>query len=236
MNVISFSLYGDNPRYLQGALRNVELAKKYYPGWECVFSIPWENSLEPITGQLLANGGKIFRHLMTGEVPPMFWRFLVADNPNVDRFIVRDADSRIGPEEAAAVAEWIKDDTVLHTCRSHPAHCRPINGGMWGAMWRRPNWSAPSMSELIQDYLTNEGLTYTGHDHDQHFLCTKIWPWAKSSCTQHSSVCLEAYPGSKPFPMKWQWPRFMGEVYEIDAEGNEMPRDGDWQQISKEEE
>ena len=35
--IISFSLYGDDVKYSLGAIRNVEFAKKYYPGWICRF-------------------------------------------------------------------------------------------------------------------------------------------------------------------------------------------------------
>jgi len=33
--IISFSLWGDNPIYTQGAIRNAELAKEVYPDWVC---------------------------------------------------------------------------------------------------------------------------------------------------------------------------------------------------------
>ena len=39
MNIISFSLYGDNPMYLRGAIENIKLAKIYYPEWKCRFYI-----------------------------------------------------------------------------------------------------------------------------------------------------------------------------------------------------
>ncbi|MEO0416362.1 MAG: tetratricopeptide repeat protein, partial [Verrucomicrobiota bacterium] len=35
-NVISFSLWGKNPRYLTGAIRNAELIPDIYPGWTMV--------------------------------------------------------------------------------------------------------------------------------------------------------------------------------------------------------
>ena len=35
--VISFSVYGEDSKYLLGAIKNVDIAKKYYPGWVCRF-------------------------------------------------------------------------------------------------------------------------------------------------------------------------------------------------------
>ena len=39
LKVISFSLWGDNPTYTQGGIINAELAKIYYPDFECWFYI-----------------------------------------------------------------------------------------------------------------------------------------------------------------------------------------------------
>ena len=37
--LISFSLWGDNPTYTQGAIRNAELSKEIYPDWICRYYI-----------------------------------------------------------------------------------------------------------------------------------------------------------------------------------------------------
>jgi hypothetical protein len=42
-----------------------------------------------------------------GGIEGMFWRFMVADDKTVDRYIVRDGDSRVSKREALAVDDWI---------------------------------------------------------------------------------------------------------------------------------
>ena len=37
--VISFSLWGPDPKYAIGAIKNAELALKYYPDWICRYHI-----------------------------------------------------------------------------------------------------------------------------------------------------------------------------------------------------
>ena len=37
--VISFSLWGDNPTYTIGAIRNAELAKEIYSDWTCWYYV-----------------------------------------------------------------------------------------------------------------------------------------------------------------------------------------------------
>ena len=39
MKVISFCLWGNNPKYTVGAIRNAELAMAIYPGWTCRFYV-----------------------------------------------------------------------------------------------------------------------------------------------------------------------------------------------------
>ena len=39
IKVLSFSLWGNNPTYNIGAIKNAELAKQYYPNFECWFYI-----------------------------------------------------------------------------------------------------------------------------------------------------------------------------------------------------
>ena len=64
---------------------------------------------------------------------PMVWRFLVASDKNVERYIVRDIDSRLSVREKQAVDEWIKSGKMFHVMRDHPSHSHyPMSGGMWG--------------------------------------------------------------------------------------------------------
>ena len=37
--VISFGLYGANPKYVSGAMRNAELQPTLFPGWVCRFYV-----------------------------------------------------------------------------------------------------------------------------------------------------------------------------------------------------
>jgi len=78
--------------------------------------------------------------MVTGRrLARMMWRFTVVDDdPDVDAFIVRDADSRLTSRDAAVVADWLRQipetAAIFHCIRDHPAHSDSfINGGLWGA-------------------------------------------------------------------------------------------------------
>ena len=72
--IISFSLWGNHPVYVAGALRNAELASKIYPGWTCRFYLGRD-----VSHELVQKLGA-FPHVETVTVPEptgwrgMFWR------------------------------------------------------------------------------------------------------------------------------------------------------------------
>ena len=65
---------------------------------------------QPVVAQLERLGVQMVRmddKSMAGGIGGMFWRFLVAADPGVDRYIIRDSDSRLNTRERLAVEEWI---------------------------------------------------------------------------------------------------------------------------------
>lgn len=220
MNAISFSLYGNSPKYCLGAIRNIPLAREFYPGWKCVFYCD-ETVPELVMGEILDRGGQL-RSPHPG-VPRMLWRAMINDDPEVERYIVRDTDSRLNAREAASVNAWVKSGKMFLSQRDHPAHAREINGGLWGAV----RGLIPSMENLIHDF--EPGDDYSD---DQTFLCRVVWPLVRHECLQHDSVSRHLFPGSLPFPTKRSGcHRFLGEVWEILPDGSEIPREHDLSQI-----
>ncbi|MCL4416424.1 MAG: hypothetical protein M1365_06985 [Actinobacteria bacterium] len=97
--VISFGIYGSNPKYISGALKNLELSKIYYEGWKCRFYVT-SDVPEDILEKLRSGGAEI-ENIPSGMgyTSGMFWRFMIASDPSVDRYIIRDSDSRLNARE-----------------------------------------------------------------------------------------------------------------------------------------
>ena len=85
----------------------------------------------------------------------MFWRFMPAADSSVDRFVVRDVDSRLNARDRIAVEEWIESKLPVHILRDHVNHCIVMNGGMWGAV----KDSLPNMKELIMAWSRYQNRT-----------------------------------------------------------------------------
>ena len=135
MKLISFTLYGQDPKYVEGMYRNIELREKVYPDWNII--IFHDNSVPESDTKKFADMGAILRNVTDSGIYPASWRFLAYDEDNIERFISRDSDSRLSQREADAVAEWEDSKKVLHIMRDHPhhgspEHGKPILGGMWG--------------------------------------------------------------------------------------------------------
>jgi len=189
-NVIAFSLWGDDPVYTHGAIVNAQIAPHIYGSWRCRFycddSVP-----TPILDELRRLGSEvqmITDPALVGLKP--LWRFLVSDDETVDRFICRDADSRLNAQEAVAVDDWIMSGLPFHVMRDHPYHMEVILAGMWGGIARvLPN--VRQQVDVAMSYNSNKW-------NDQEFLRDVIWPLIRDHAKVHDSYF--RFRGADDFP------------------------------------
>lgn len=197
--VISFSLWGDKPKYLVGAIENAKLCPQIYPGWVARFYVG--TSVAPETLQTLRLlGAEIIEMNVPGDWRSMFWRFEAAADTEIEAMLSRDCDSRLNHREAAAVAEWMASSKGFHIMRDHPSHDTPILGGMWGV-------KAPllrDISDLIQQYVKGDFWQV-----DQNFLREVIYPKVKSAAMIH-----DEFYAQLPFPIRRQGWEFVGEDFD----------------------
>jgi hypothetical protein len=169
--VLSFTLYGSNPRYTIGAIKNAILAKRIYPEYKarfyCGSDVPvWVIStlgtMENVEIFLVEGDNGAFRNS---------WRFLAFSDPDVEIAIMRDTDARITEREKQAVDQWIESGIKFHVMKDHPfGHKRyPVSAGMWGGMASEIR----NMHQLMREYsLKPESRVIL--DSDQKFIKDKI--------------------------------------------------------------
>lgn len=207
--VISFSLWGDDKLYCQGAIENVALAKIHYPDWRCRFYVeetcPAIPALMDLDCDLVLVGDDpdagYFSKAIDRTKPVsewhndygntgMLWRFTAIDDPTVERVIFRDCDSRIGAREAHAVQEWIDSYYVMHRMHECKEHWNAqVMGGMWGvqtSMFQyggHGNSTEKSISEYIATYRTvrKEPWIFV----DLWWIMDCLWPTMQSYCIGH---------------------------------------------------
>ena len=190
-NVIAFSLWGSKERFLYGALENARLVPIVYPQWTARFYCD-ESVPETTTMQLIEAGADVvMMPTPASQFEPLFWRFLVAGDPEIDRFLVRDCDSVVNHRERAAVDEWLASDKHFHVMRDYFTHSELILAGMWGGV----RGALPDLSAHMARY---HGAVASTRHCDQQFLREIIWPIVTNSVLIHDSVFDSE--SSRPFP------------------------------------
>lgn len=202
--LITFSLWGDNPKYVIGALKNVELAKILYPDWICRFYVG-KSVPKQILNILNKNENvEIVEMDENGNWSGMFWRFYPASEDDVDIMISRDCDSRLSQREKSAVDEWINSDKGFHIMRDHPYHGVEILGGMWGVK----KGVLPEMKKFIDEFIKGEFWQV-----DQNFLKEKIYPLIFNNSMVHDEFHnYESF--KKKFPLERLNKEFVGDVFD----------------------
>ena len=210
--VISYSLWGDNPMYTVGAIKNAELAKKIYPDWTCRYYIGKSTPISVVNDLIKFDNTEIFVMNEQSNWVGLFWRFYAASDQNVDIMISRDTDSRLNKREKEAVDEWLASDKDFHIMRDHPYHATEILGGMWGV--RRG--LLIGMTSAIKEYTKGDFWQV-----DQNFLKEKVYPAIINKALVH-----DEFFEKKPFPTPRVSRRFVGQAF--DADDNELhPEHGD---------
>lgn len=189
--VISFSLFGNNPSYLKGALLNLLLAPRIYPDWEIWF---WLDDTVPQEFQdLMTELGAIIKKQPINQpiLQKLSWRFLASDDKEIGYFLVRDVDSVVNIREAFAVNEWIKSGKYFHIMRDWWTHTDLILAGMWGGV----AGLLPNIQQALSNYRPEAVET---PNIDQWFLRDYIWKYAKTSIYIHDRCFQFMTPHSWP--------------------------------------
>ena len=177
-NVIAFSLWGSNARYLRGAIDNAILGPQTYSGWVLRFYVD-ETVPAEILDLLRDLGAEILQESSRQtNAQKLTWRFKVADDPTVGRFLVRDVDSVLSVRERLAVDEWVTSDCWFHIMRDWYTHTDLILAGMWGGI----AVALPSIEKLFSSYKSPAMET---PNIDQWFLRDKVWAFIQHSCLIH---------------------------------------------------
>jgi len=200
--IISFSLWGDNPKYTVGAIKNAELIDTIYPGWigrfYCGKSVP----IDIIEILKTYTNVEVIEMEENGDWSGMFWRFYACEDSDV--MISRDTDSRLNLREKNAVDEWLNSDKDFHIMRDHPYHNALILGGMWGVR----NGILKNIVDLIKNY--NKGDFWQV---DQNFLSEQIYPIVVNSSFVHDSYH-NINSWSKNFLIERIDQEFVGDVFD----------------------
>lgn len=219
MNAISYCLFGTGQEYLVGAVENARLIRTFYPDWKGVFWVE-KGVSESVCEKIRGFGSMVVRYSKVSIPNGMFARFFINDDPSIERFLIRDVDSRPCQREVNAVNAWIKSGKNFHVIRDHPYHGVVMMGGLWGA-----RAGAISGLESQARKFRRFNVPYTrekAYGADQEFLSERVWPLAKRNMLCHDSCTRDKFQDGVNFPdgtVLRDW-RFCGEVFNEKNEPN----------------
>lgn len=174
--IISISVWGSDPRYCIGAIKNAEISQKLLPDWTCrifvddTVPIKYINKLHDMENVQIAE-------VDDRGVFGAFWRFYSMFESEDTITISRDSDSRISPREVKCINEWLTSGKKFSIIRDHERHYDwPILAGMWGM---RGMFSL-DIKDIMSTY--SKQHFYTS---DQIFLAKEIWPLAQNDSYIH---------------------------------------------------
>ncbi|MEL7469883.1 MAG: hypothetical protein AAFN27_15620 [Pseudomonadota bacterium] len=201
-NIIAYSLFGNDKRYLMGAMNNAIVARYLYPGWTARFYVD-DSVPAAFCKQLGSQGAQVLK--LAGDWPAskygLFWRFLVEDDQEVDFFLVRDADSVCNIKERAAVEDWLKSSKAFHLIRDLPIHSELILAGMWGA--QRGNIG--QMAKRVRTHVETAEKKLNNRITDQEFTRNVLWPILRQDVLAHDPYL--RFAGAIPFRDEFELPQ-----------------------------
>jgi hypothetical protein len=264
---LNYVLYGDAGQYRRRLARRLAEAPFIFPGWRVRVFVPAGAFSEtfPFVADLVQGaGGEVFvvgapdamapdasapDAVVRGDgspreplvcPPPMMWRFLFGDQPEVDRQISRDLDSRLIARDARAVSEWIESGRPMHVMRDSPrGHNYAVNGGMFGttrAVLAGPAGYPGGWRQAVAAWMQSSGEAgrqrprpaaretpqpARGKDYlkDMRFLAGYVFQAVlPSQRLEHDSHTCKSWPGAIPFPDEaLEDGQYVGQAFDEDG-------------------
>jgi hypothetical protein len=169
--IFSLSTFGNDPRYVQGAIRQYQLAREMMPEWE--FRLYTDN---PTAYTDIERGANIIP-MSSGY--GVFWRFLPLFESPDNVTVVRDSDSRITHREVRAVEEWLASDKTFHVIKDHWAHHQfPVMAGLFGVKGALSD----DLRDIMNIFLNGQPYYLS----DQNFLRDHVWRDYEHNTFTHS--------------------------------------------------
>jgi hypothetical protein len=200
--LVAFSLFGSNPKYCVGLLRNLELMHTLLPNWKAV--VFCGDDVPKATLKIIASFEVEIIHCgRPKDLMGVFWRFNILQTHTFSHVLFRDTDSRFTHREVYAIQEWILSGKTLHIIRDHPNHFMPILAGMWGVTNKVHHYA------IDWDWSDYSGEYWT----DQLFLAERVYPILVKDSFIHDSF-LFVEPHRRKLPQRLASGEFIGESFD----------------------
>jgi hypothetical protein len=217
MKVFTYCIYGSNPKYCEGLVRNLEQIESLFPDFSVIVIAGSNVPEDYITKYKSFKNVKLSQYKINDH-RLMCYRFFAIDDPDITMMFVRDADSRITERDIWCINQFMTDSHSIFTIRDHPHHRPLLMGGLWG-MKKMPGFS---IKQLYSVFLKLYNGNLNMYDVDQQFIAEFIYKPFRKHIVVYTTNFI--YPGENIVQI--ELPRrdkydFCGNVIDYDQSGNE---------------
>ena len=139
---------------------------------------------------------------------PELWHLSALSDTEVDRVLIREANTRPGEREQISLRDWAHSSAPCHCIRDHPKHAdQPIITNLFGAVPLK-------IAKVIGENIINEALKSEWKSADD-FMKKVIWSKLEDKCRCHDSVSCTKWPHSEPFPALRNGNEYVGQYYDL---------------------
>jgi len=180
--LFSFTLYGSNSLYTNGAIKNATLIPKIFgPSYKARFYvIDIDQSIINTLRSLNAEVIEMKNHPNNLMKDYKFFRFLAIKEDNIVFF--RDCDSIVSWREKIMINEFLSSNKKLHIIRDHPNHKEHIMAGLFGIN------KCGIPNHLLLELINQSNLKdINKYNVDQLFLAKFIYPLFKNDMLIHDN-------------------------------------------------
>lgn len=187
--IVSFSLFGNEPKYYIGAEKNIIEINNFLPNWEVRIYYHENMILDGKVEYLSKLGATLInvKDIVLGNKEsihyPFFWRFLsfFENTPS----IVRDLDSRFSDREIQYINKWMSSERDYFIIRDHPWQA-PVPSGLFGIKKFIPKfkdhfinfvnnedlrWGADQeILRIYMEQINEENVFYCGYDDRTNYI------------------------------------------------------------------
>ncbi len=207
--IISYSLWGQSPKYLHGAVENARLVSSYYPEFRCRFYV--SNDVPgPVICHLEELGAEIVEVESSDNWSGLFWRFRALEDADI--CLVRDCDSRLTQRERDCFDVWQKTDFPMFTMYDHPFH--PRSAGIMPGLSGFRKDAIPSLKYDIELWMSLVKDVRYGSD---YMLIERIWQTRFRGKVLIFDSIHPGFEGAIDFPTPRKGLEFVGKVWNSDG-------------------
>ena len=196
MQVLSYCLFGDNPKYTRGMVENLKIIQEMLPDF--LVYVHLGTGVPPAVVEAIAAFPQA--RVVSGAPNWTLPAHRICYPDDADVVFARDADSRVNARDVWAMREFMKSDKAFHIVRDHVWHKSKIMAGMCGRK------RSVKLAEKLQQWT---GSTQYG---DDELFLKSVYPDLAPLALFHSSVVGYLHEPVTPLPPLADSNDFIGNV------------------------